>query len=130
VVFKGLSLQETSWRGLVIITATGELTADTAGGLRERLSSVPSEVGRVVLDLRGLVRIDRAGVQALSEANADALASARELLVVRPSSRLVSWRRPPGMVGPQGPSFVDDLIEVFESASSKGRNGGASDVSH
>jgi anti-anti-sigma factor len=72
----------------VWVHVTGRLDRDTASLLEQTLRRAELRLGKVVLDLRELAFIDRAGVQVIVEASIAAWLANRRLLVVRGRSQI------------------------------------------
>lgn len=105
-----LSLRTTRWREALVVTAVGELTAETVGDLRDALQRLVS-ARCVVLDLRSLAAIDAAGCDAIAQAHADVHGDGRELIIVRPHPRVSGWRVPVSKAG--SPRIVENIVEAI-----------------
>jgi anti-anti-sigma factor len=74
---------EEAGRGAVLVRVAGELDRTAAPQLAQLLARATRRGRVVVVDLRGLTRVDIAGIDAIVEASRSARRSGRRMLVVR-----------------------------------------------
>ena len=86
-----LSLSTFRQQGDLIVSAVGELDADTAWQLDTTLRDQESPLGRVILDLRYVIRVDGAGIGAIVNADSQTREDGQELVVVRPPADVERW---------------------------------------
>jgi anti-anti-sigma factor len=79
-----LSLSTFRQRGDLIVSAVGELDAETAWRLNTELRNQEPWLERVILDLRYVIRIDGVGIGAIVTADSQTREDGQELVVVRP----------------------------------------------
>ena len=108
-----LSLSTFRRSGDLIVSAAGELDAETAWQLNRALGDPEPWLERVILDLRHVTRVDGAGIGAIVTADSRARESDKELIVVRPPADLERWlwltRRDEHI------RMVDDLVDLIGS---------------
>ena len=86
-----LSLSTLRRSGDLIVSIAGELDAETAWQLNTALSNHGPWLERVVLDMRGVTRIDGLGIGAIVTADSQTRESGQELIVVRPPADVGRW---------------------------------------
>ena len=86
-----LSVSTFRQRGDLIVSAVGELDADTAWQLDTTLRDQEPPLGRVILDLRYVIRVDAAGIGAIVSADSQTREDGQELVVVRPPADVERW---------------------------------------
>jgi anti-anti-sigma factor len=86
-----LSLSTSRQQGDLIVSAVGELDAETAWQLNTALRSREPWLQRVILDLRHVVRIDGVGIGAIVTADSQTRDDGQELIVVRPPADVERW---------------------------------------
>ena len=86
-----LSVSTFRQRGDLIVSAVGELDADTAWQLNTALRDQESWLERVILDLRYVVRVDGAGIGAIVTADSQTREDGQQLVVVRPPADVERW---------------------------------------
>ena len=86
-----LSLSTLRERGDLIVSAVGELDAETAWQLNTALRNQEPWLERVILDLRHVVRIDGVGIGAIVTADSQTREDGQELIVVRPPADVERW---------------------------------------
>src|SRR3954452_13769085 len=91
IVVSTLSLSTFRQRGDLIVSAVGELDAETAWQLNTALRKQAPWLERVILDLRHVIRIDGVGIGAIVTADAQTREEGQELIVVRPPADVERW---------------------------------------
>ena len=86
-----LSLSTFRRSGDLIVSAAGELDAETAWQLNTALRNHGSWLQRVILDLRQVTRTDGVGIGAIVTADSRTRESGQELIVVRPPADVQRW---------------------------------------
>ena len=86
-----LSLSTFRERGDLIVSAVGELDAETAWQLSTALRTEEPWLQRVILDLRHVKRIDGVGIGAIVTADSQTREQGQELVVVRPPADVERW---------------------------------------
>jgi anti-anti-sigma factor len=86
-----LSLSTLRQRGDLIVSAVGDLDAETAWQLNAALRNPEPSLQRVILDLRDVNRIDGVGIGAIVTADSQTRQDGRELVVVRPPADTQRW---------------------------------------
>jgi len=86
-----LSLSTFRRRGDLIVSAVGELDAETAWQLNTALRNQEPWLKRVILDLRHVIRIDGVGIGAIVTADSQTREEGQELVVVRPPADVEHW---------------------------------------
>jgi anti-anti-sigma factor len=86
-----LSLSTFRRRGDLIVSAVGELDAETAWQLNTALHNQEPWLERVILDLRYVIRIDGVGIGAIVTADSQTREDGQELVVVRPPADVERW---------------------------------------
>ena len=91
IVVSTLSLSTFRQRGDLIVSAVGELDAETAWQLNTALRNQEPWLKRVILDLRHVIRIDGVGIGAIVTADSQTREEGQELVVVRPPADVERW---------------------------------------
>jgi anti-anti-sigma factor len=91
IVVSTLSLSTFRQRGDLIVSAAGELDAETAWQLSDALRNQEPRLERVILDLRHVIRIDGVGIGAIVTADSQTRDDDQELIVVRPPADVERW---------------------------------------
>jgi anti-anti-sigma factor len=91
IVVSTLSLSTFRQRGDLIVSAAGELDAETAWQLSDALRNQEPRLKRVILDLRHVIRIDGVGIGAIVTADSQTRDDDQELIVVRPPADVERW---------------------------------------
>jgi len=91
LVVSALSLSTFRQRGDLIVSAVGELDAETAWQLNTALRSQEPWLERVILDLRYVIRIDGIGIGAIVTVDSQTREDGQELVVVRPPADVERW---------------------------------------
>lgn len=86
-----LSLSTLRRSGDLIVSAVGELDAETAWQLNTALRGQEPWLDRVILDLRRVTRIDGVGIGAIVTADSQTREDGQELVVVRPPADVARW---------------------------------------
>jgi anti-anti-sigma factor len=86
-----LSLSTLRRQGDLIVSAAGELDAETAWQLSAALRDQEPWLERVILDLRHVIRIDGVGIGAIVTADSQTREDGQELVVVRPPADVERW---------------------------------------
>jgi anti-anti-sigma factor len=86
-----LSVSTFREQGDLIVSAVGELDAETAWQLNTALRDQEPLLERVILDLRYVIRIDGVGIGAIVTADSQTREEGQELVVVRPPADVGRW---------------------------------------
>ena len=86
-----LSVSTFREQGDLIVSAVGELDAETAWQLNTALPDKEPWLERVILDLRYVIRIDGVGIGAIVTADSQTCEEGQELVVVRPPADVGRW---------------------------------------
>jgi anti-anti-sigma factor len=86
-----LTLSTFRQRGDLIVSAVGELDAETAWQLNTALRDQEPWLKRVILDLRYVIRVDGAGIGAIVTADSQTREEGQELVVIRPPADVGRW---------------------------------------
>ncbi len=86
-----LSVSTIRQRGDLIVSAVGELDAETAWQLNTALHDQEPWLERVILDLRYVIRIDGVGIGAIVTADSQTREDGQELVVIRPPADVERW---------------------------------------
>ena len=86
-----LSLSTFRQRSDLIVSAAGELDAETAWRLNRELHDQAPWLKRVILDLRQVTRVDEVGIGAIVTADSQTREDGQELIVVRPPPDVERW---------------------------------------
>ena len=86
-----LSVSTFREQGDLIVSAVGELDAETAWQLNTALPDKEPWLERVILDLRSVIRIDGVGIGAIVTADSQTCEEGQELVVVRPPADVGRW---------------------------------------